>query len=63
MKMPVHIFISMCNILASQFKQEAEKQKEEQEEATTSIDVPNLRQLTDIGSITSGMSLPSVPGI
>lgn len=63
MKMPVHIFISMCNILASQFREEAEKQKEEQENAT--MDLPNLRNLSGFSNIASNLGLPNlnIPGL
>lgn len=57
MHMPVHIFMSLCNVLANQFKEEAEKQKEEQE--NTMADMPNLRQFSDIGDISSSFSLPN----
>lgn len=64
MHMPTHLFISMCNILASQFKKEAEDQKKEQEEATA--DLPNLRQFADFSSIASSLGLPTnlnIPGV
>ena len=56
--MPVHIFISMCNILAGQFKKEAEKQKKDQDEAMA--DMPNLRSFSDISSIASSLNLPNI---
>lgn len=63
MKMPTHMFISMCNILASQFKKEAEEQQKEQENA--SADLPNLRNFSDIGNLASslGLSNLSIPGL
>lgn len=56
MKMPMHIFMSLCNVLSRQFEEEAEKQKEEQEQATSSM--PNLRQFADFGNISSSFNLP-----
>jgi hypothetical protein len=63
MKMPTHMFISMCNILASQFKKEAEEQEKERENATS--DMPNLRQFADFSSIASnlGLSNLNIPGL
>lgn len=57
MKMPMHIFIAMCNILAGQFKEEAEKQEKEQQEA--SADLPNFNSSFDL----SNFSFPSIPGL
>lgn len=53
----------MCNILASQFKKEAEEQQKEQESA--SADLPNLRNFSDIGNLASslGLSNLSIPGL
>ncbi len=60
------MFISLGNILAGQFKKEAEEQERQQEGMTS---VPNnIRQMTDIpdiGSMLSGFSsqLPSMPSL
>ena len=68
MKMPVHMFISLGNILAGQFKKEAEEQKKQQE-GMSNTDIPNLRQMSsnlpDISSMLSGFSsqLPSMPSL
>lgn len=58
MKMPVHIFIAQCNILASQFKKEAEEQQKQQDEQMSGM--PNLRQFSDIGNLTNGLDLGSL---
>lgn len=65
MKMPVHMFIALGNILAGQFKKESEAQQKQQEEAASSL--PNLRQFADISnfgniasSIGNGISLPNL---
>lgn len=68
MKMPVHMFISLGNILAGQFKKEAEEQKKQQE-GMGNTDIPNLRQMSsslpDVSSMLSGFSsqLPSMPSL
>ena len=68
MKMPVHMFISLGNILAGQFKKEAEEQKKQQE-GMNNTDIPNLRQMSsslpDVSSMLSGFSsqLPSMPSL
>ena len=68
MKMPVHMFISLGNILAGQFKKEAEEQKKQQE-GMSNTDIPNLRQMSsnlpDISSMLSGFSsqLPSMSSL
>lgn len=68
MKMPVHMFISLGNILAGQFKKEAEEQKKQQE-GMSNTDIPNLRQMSsnlpDVSSMLSGFSsqLPSMPSL
>lgn len=51
MKMPVHMFIALGNILANQFKKEAEDQQQQQESATA--DMPNLRQFADMSNLSS----------
>lgn len=51
MKMPVHMFISLGNILAKQFKDEAENQEKQQNEAMSNM--PNIRQFTDLSSISN----------
>lgn len=68
MKMPVHMFISLGNILAGQFKKEAEEQKKQQE-GMSNTDIPNLRQMSsslpDVSSMLSSFSsqLPSMPSL
>lgn len=52
--MPVHMFISLGNILSKQFKDEADKQKEEDEKAKASM--PSTPSLPDFGSLVSSMS-------
>lgn len=66
--MPVHMFISLGNILASQFKEENEKQKEEEKKSMAGM--PNLSSLSNISSMIGDMSsnfsapnvqMPSIP--
>ena len=64
MSMPVHIFISLGNILAAQFKQEAEEQRKQQEDSTSnggSFNIPSnirssLSQLSDISNLASSLT-------
>lgn len=59
MKMPVHIFMSLCNILAGQFKKESEEQQREQESAT--MNLPNISSLTDFSNIQfPNFNVPSI---
>ena len=56
------MFISMCNILAEQFKEE-KKQQEEQEEDLRS-QIPNMSQLPNFSSLNLGnfnTNMPSIP--
>ena len=55
--MPVHIFISLGNILATQFKEEAEKQKKEQEKSNSNL--PNFNSLPNVSNILSNFNVPS----
>lgn len=57
MKMPVHMFIALGNILEGQFKKEAEDQQKQQENSMSNL--PNLRQFSDIGSIASSLGINS----
>ena len=56
--MPVHVFISLGNILATQFKEEAEKQKQEQENANRSA--PSFNNLPNVSNILSNFNIPSL---
>ncbi len=60
------MFISLGNILAGQFKKEAEEQ-ERQQEGMTSVpnNIGHMTDIPDIGSMLSGFSsqLPSMPSL
>jgi len=66
--MPTHVFIALGNILAEQFKKEAEEQEKQQEEQMQNI--PNLRSITDLSSLNNlassigngSFNLPNIPG-
>lgn len=62
------MFIALGNILAGQFKKEAEQQKKQQEEASS--DIPNIRQFADMSSIgnianslSSNINIPNISNL
>ena len=57
----MHYFIALGNILASQFKEEAKKQKEADKKATQGM--PNISNISNmLGSISSnGIQMPQMP--
>lgn len=57
MGMPTHIFISLGNILSKQFREEAEKQKKEQEQAESST--PSLGNLPNVQDLIGSMNIPN----
>jgi len=60
MKMPVHSFILLGNILADQFKEEAKKQEEQDKEMKTQM--PNLANFNP-SSFLGSSSMPSMPSM
>lgn len=60
MAMPMHIFISLGNILATQFRKEKEQQEKEQADASASApSFGNLPNVADFMNSMSNISLPS----
>lgn len=54
MRMPTHMFISLGNILATQFKKEAESQEEQQSDSISSFNLPNIRQ--SLGDLSNNLT-------
>lgn len=59
--MPMHYFISIGNILNKQFKEEADKQKKDEEEARSHYSIPNMSNMPNLASL--GSNLSSIPNI